>query len=135
MLPQILKEHVLKKLSDYLGHEARFKSFSAATGGCINNGGRIEVDKGDFFLKWNDSKKYPGMFEAEASGLMAIGATQTIHVPTVCFTGESEDGLQYIVLSLVLNTTISLAPFNRSMYRKTAGSLFTLNNDWNLNSN
>lgn len=62
----------------YLPHEIEtslkvqfgtLKSFTPATGGCINNGGIAIFDQEKVFLKWNSANDFPGMFEAEARGL------------------------------------------------------------------
>lgn len=42
-------------------------------GGCINESFRIDTNVGSFFIKYNDARRYPGMFEAEARGLDLLG--------------------------------------------------------------
>lgn len=53
------------------------------SGGCINQGARLTTDRGDaWFLKWNPSAP-PGMFDAEARGLRALGGAAALRVPSV----------------------------------------------------
>ncbi|MBL6446311.1 fructosamine kinase family protein [Fulvivirga sp. 29W222] len=58
-------------------------SFRPASGGCINNGGKIEAGKGTFFMKWNDSKSFPRMFTVESKGLSLLAETQCLQIPEV----------------------------------------------------
>ncbi len=52
-----------------------------ASGGCINNGARLDTRAGgSFFLKWNDTAPLE-MFEAEADGLEALRRSCTVRVP------------------------------------------------------
>lgn len=75
-------------------------SFTAASGGCINSGGRVDTSAGSFFLKWNRQEPLPGMFKAEAKGLEALRATRAIYVPEVIAAGAS-DTYQYLLLEYV----------------------------------
>src|SRR5688500_17118518 len=70
--------------------DSAFKGFSFASGGCINHGGKLKTTLGDFFLKWNDIKKFPGMFEAESKGLNLLREKNNIRIPEVISFGESE---------------------------------------------
>jgi protein-ribulosamine 3-kinase len=65
------------------------KAFSFASGGCINHGGRVTTSQGNYFLKWNDLGKFPGMFAAEAKGLDLLGSGGTIMVPKVINVGTA----------------------------------------------
>ena len=54
-------------------------------GGCINEAVRLRGEGRDFFVKLNDASKVD-MFEAEADGLGAIAASETVRVPApVCW--------------------------------------------------
>lgn len=74
--------------------------FSFSGGGCINQGGKLETSRGIFFLKWNDAKKYPDMFKAEAHGLNMLASPNVIDIPEVILTGDSE-GSQFLVLEFI----------------------------------
>ncbi len=70
---------------------------SAVGGGCINDAHRIDTSAGRFFVKYNHSGRYPGMFAAEAKGLSILRASNTVNVPFVLGYGEAG---QYSVLVL-----------------------------------
>lgn len=79
---------------------SNLKKFEFCSGGCINQGGKLSTDREDFFIKWNDHKKYPHMFEAEAKGLSTLREPQCIDVPQVIATGQAGD-FQYIVMQFI----------------------------------
>jgi protein-ribulosamine 3-kinase len=83
-----------------LGDAVNLNGFSTISGGCINNGGRLKTSSGDFFLKWNDAKKYPSMFAAEAKGLRILKQYSSIHIPDVIGWFE-ESSYQGIVLEFI----------------------------------
>ncbi len=58
-------------------------SFQHASGGCINNGGMLETQKGRIFLKWNRADLYPDMFAVEAQGLALLAGSKALKVPDV----------------------------------------------------
>jgi fructosamine-3-kinase len=80
---------------------AQLKEFEFVGGGCINHGGKLVTTKGQFFLKWNDAKKYPGMFEAESKGLQLLQQSQTINIPQVMGFGE-ENSFQFLILEFIV---------------------------------
>lgn len=82
IIPEEVKKHIEAFFSD---KETGFKilGFQSASGGCINNGGTVKTSAGDFFLKWNDAKKFPGMFKVEAKGLRLLKNPDVIKVPEV----------------------------------------------------
>jgi protein-ribulosamine 3-kinase len=70
------------ELRDALNEKfGKVKSFTTVPGGCINNGGQLVTASGRWFVKWNDALKFPGMFDAEARGLIALSQTRCIRVP------------------------------------------------------
>lgn len=95
MLP--VKESCEQLLTRRLGREIRISDFRSIGGGCINHAGKISTNAGDFFIKWNDAHRYPGMFEAEARGLGLLRETSAIRVPEVIAL-ETTDQDAYIVL-------------------------------------
>jgi fructosamine-3-kinase len=64
------------------------RSAQPLSGGMINQAARLETDDGPLFIKWNEQAPY-GLFEAEAEGLRALAATQTIRVPQVLHTAPA----------------------------------------------
>ncbi len=89
-------------------HDATHRAFDlrsaiAVGGGSINESFRIEGTNGEsYFLKLNDRRHHP-MFVAEAAGLAAIAATNTIRVPQVIACGVADEQsylvLEYLKLS------------------------------------
>jgi len=73
------------------------RSFSFSSGGCINHGGKLTTSTGIYFLKWNDLKKFPGMFAAEAKGLSLLKSAKALAVPEVIFVGAA-DSFQFLLL-------------------------------------
>lgn len=66
-------------------------------GGCINHGACLEVHQQLLFLKWNDARKFPGMFDAERRGLELLSQPKCIRVPEII---EVIDGQAYSGLLL-----------------------------------
>ena len=75
-------------------------AFSPIAGGCINHGGLLSTTAGAYFLKWNHSDAFKGMFEAESKGLSTLRATHAIHVPEVVAT-EDLGEYQYLLIEYV----------------------------------
>jgi protein-ribulosamine 3-kinase len=76
------------------------KTFSFASGGCINHGGKVTTSQGHYFLKWNDLGKFPGMFDAEAKGLELLGSGSTLIVPKVMDFGTAGP-FQFLLLEYI----------------------------------
>jgi fructosamine-3-kinase len=74
--------------------------FVFSSGGCINPGGRLVTSSGNYFLKWNDAQRFPGMFEAEKKGLFLLSAADVIKIPSVSLMGEA-GGFQFILLEFI----------------------------------
>jgi protein-ribulosamine 3-kinase len=89
---------IIQDLKDHL--RAEILNFSFSSGGCINHGGKVETNRGNIFLKWNDLQKFPGMFAAEAKGLSLLAAPKVVAVPEVIFCGSS-GAYQYLVLQFI----------------------------------
>ena len=97
-----IPEDVINSIQIYFHHDISIKNFSPVGGGCINNSGLLQTSRGDFFLKWNDAKKYHGMFQAEAKGLKLLGNTNTIRIPVVTTVGEKGEQ-QFILMEHIKN--------------------------------
>ncbi len=84
---------LLRLLSERMPGEVHLYKLSPIGGGCINDALRAETSAGVFFVKHNNARQYPGMFEAEARGLALLkGASgDTLGVPEVITYGESQD--------------------------------------------
>ncbi|AGA91135.1 fructosamine-3-kinase [Thioflavicoccus mobilis 8321] len=70
-------------------------------GGCINTALRLGDGQREYFIKLNDAAGL-AMFEAEATGLAALAATETLRVPSPLCTGTSSGqaflAMEYIPL-------------------------------------
>lgn len=66
-------------------------------GGDINQAYCLFGSQGKYFLKVNNAKKYPRMFEKEANGLAELNKNCTLIVPQIIQTGIVENE-QYLVL-------------------------------------
>lgn len=72
-LTQILQSN------SFENHEViRVKTVS---GGSINKTYSLQTNRGYLFLKVNNAKAFPGMFEAESKGLKLLAAHSNLHVP------------------------------------------------------
>ena len=93
---------VLEGIKDVLNlpNISSILDFSFAGGGCINQGGKLNTTIGRFFLKWNDDKKFPGMFEAEGKGLDLLHRQNSIRIPKVI--GHGKNGPhQFLLLEFI----------------------------------
>lgn len=94
-IPQVIERDIAERL------DTEIRSFSRLGGGCINHGGRLTTLRGEFFLKWNDAKSLPGMFEAEAKGLSLLRNVGSIRIPNVHEMGEVGE-FQYLLLEFIV---------------------------------
>jgi fructosamine-3-kinase len=94
-LPNPLRQQV----ESALGHE--ITRSVPASGGCINNGARLDTAAaGSFFLKWNASAP-PEMFDAEADGLEALRGACTLRIPRPLARGGGDHGPSWLLLEYV----------------------------------
>jgi fructosamine-3-kinase len=100
MLPQSLIHPVREQLERHAGLSVTLQGFKAADGGCINHGGKLSTSCGDFFVKWNDARRLPGMFEAEKNGLEHLLRPGSIKVPVVIGLGVADE-LQFLILEYI----------------------------------
>ena len=126
-IPFSIQQSIAEKLN------FKIISFSSIAGGCINHGGKLSTNAGDFFLKWNDASRYPGMFEAEKKGLNILRETNTVHVPDVFLNSEIESW-QFIVMEFVNSRTPSKGYWEKlgtglAALHKHSSSYFGLDHD------
>lgn len=65
-------------------------SFQAASGGCINNGGKLTTSSEAVFIKWNSATRYPKMFSKEKLGLELLHKAEGLTIPEVRAVYEGE---------------------------------------------
>jgi protein-ribulosamine 3-kinase len=79
-------------LATALGQPVTVTGVVPLGGGCINHAARIDTTAGQFFAKWHPAPP-PGMFSAEAAGLVALRASGTpLVVPEPLAWGGGADG-------------------------------------------
>jgi protein-ribulosamine 3-kinase len=100
MVPAEISVKVKTLLTKYCGKETHIHGSTSIGGGCINNAMKVQTNSGIFFLKWNDAKRYPKMFEVEAKGLTLLKETNTIGIPQVIATDEA-DSYSLILLEFI----------------------------------
>jgi len=85
----MLPKEIIASMVEKFGNDFRIISERALGGGSINQAARIETNQGLFFIKWNNAKAYPQMFEKEAASLKILDDTQSIRIPKVLMYNES----------------------------------------------
>lgn len=83
ILPQEIRKFCVSEFEE-------IHTFQSIGGGCINHAGRIETKEGVFFIKWNNARLYPNMFELEAKGLDLLASSGAIHIPKVISVFEGD---------------------------------------------
>lgn len=91
MIPGFLKAEAEKILGSRSGKVLNIISTAQVGGGCINHCFRLDTTSRKYFIKYNDAKRYPGMFEAEAKGLSLLRDGDAIHVPEVIAAAAADD--------------------------------------------
>ena len=104
MIGKELKASVAGILQSHFRKEFSIGRISSVSGGSINETYRVETGRGNFFIKYNNARKYPGMFEKEARGLELLGGSGTLRVPEVIGTGEA-DGNAFIVMEYLSSSS------------------------------
>lgn len=89
MLNTEMLRQIEKMLEKRLGNTVKTLRTSVVGGGCINDAHRVDTSEGSFFVKYNNARRYPGMFPAEAKGLELLRISQTVYVPEVIGHGEA----------------------------------------------
>lgn len=132
-LPRPVHEGVAVLLERSFETEVAIHDFSFVGGGCINHGGKLKTEKGNFFLKWNDAHAFPGMFETEALGLNLLAKANAIRIPATFGTGENGDYqfilLEHIESSAYHNRTWHLLGTQLAALHKTSQAQFGLDHD------
>jgi protein-ribulosamine 3-kinase len=100
MIPKDVHVQVEELLSKELNEHVTVSKSQLVGGGCINEARKITTSVGLFFLKWNSSMKFPGMFQAEARGLTILSSPRGIDIPRVIAHEEGSTN-QILILSLV----------------------------------
>lgn len=117
-MPDYIATHAIENLlSKKLNKQVKVLDSKPLSGGCINRAERMKTSSGDFCIKFNSKKQYPGMFEAEGKGLELLASAGAITVPGVVGVGSSGD-LSFLVLEFISSGVIARGfweDFGRSM--------------------
>ena len=89
MIPESIRDHFNKWLSENKGDANGITSAKLLSGGCINDCLVVYASSGSYFIKYNLTDKYPGMFEAEEKGLELLRNADCIQIPEVIYQGIS----------------------------------------------
>ncbi len=92
-------EEIARHIAAVTGRPFSPKPARHVAGGCINSAMTLADDERELFIKLNDASLLE-MFEAEAAGLAALGATRTLRVPEPLCTGIA-GGQAYLVMEHV----------------------------------
>jgi fructosamine-3-kinase len=86
MIPAELSTHLSETLN------LDIKNSKSVSGGSINRAAKISTNRGDLFLKWNNSAP-DDFFEKEADGLKRLDSAGTaLRIPNVISSGNPKDG-------------------------------------------
>lgn len=96
LLPEEVKSQALLLIASQFAQPVKMLRTETIGGGSINHSFKFNTSHGNFFLKWNFSKKYPLMFAAEAKGLALLRSKNIIYVPEVI--AQQESGLFSFIL-------------------------------------
>ncbi len=138
VLNQNLSDDWQKAIESSRGKTAEILRVSIVGGGSINDARRLETSEGTYFAKINSAEEYPGMFEAESSGLWFLKEYSTFRIPIPIATGVTED-IQWILMENI--NSINRKPdfweeFGRKLavMHKRSADYFGLNQDNYLGS-
>lgn len=100
MFPVELKKSVEITLSVANNKPVLISGTSSIGGGCINEAYSLVTNTGKYFIKYNSSETFPGMFEKEAAGLHLLAGSNTIQTPEVIATGSLGE-YPYLILEFI----------------------------------
>jgi len=89
MLPEDLKKSVESLLADKFKTPVIVYEYHTIGGGCINEAFSLKTNMGKYFIKYNSSSAFPGMFNKEAAGIKILADTNTIEIPEVIGSAET----------------------------------------------
>lgn len=128
-----LRQAVLAVLEKELNNHTEIKAARPIGGGDINYALMLETSTGKYFLKYNSVDRYPGMFKAEAEGLMLMQSTNTVAVPNVIGFGENgHEGfliLKYLEQGHRTDKMMEQAGRQLALMHKTTAPTFGLETD------
>jgi protein-ribulosamine 3-kinase len=106
MLPDELKKSVESTLSENTGIQVQISETLSLGGGCINEAYALKTNTGKYFIKYNPATAFPEMFKKEAAGLKILADTNTLSIPGVIATFETEN-YDYLLLQYIESGNIT----------------------------
>jgi len=102
-----LEQFISAVLFQAFGEDIQIKSYQKVSGGCINNGLKINSSIGNYFLKWNE-KKIKDLFLIEEKGLKLISELieKPLSVPKVIGSGHLR-GKDYLLLEYIQKSQLN----------------------------
>lgn len=104
MFDKALENYLNKKLSAHFSKKQEILSIIPVHGGSINSCFHLKTGKGSYFIKINDAKKYPDMFETEVKGLSLLKPASTFHIPEIYFIDE-HNGRSFLLMEFIQSDT------------------------------
>jgi len=89
MIPIAIVSLLEELLKSHTGNKALIEQTQAVGGGSINAAYRIRYAGQDYFLKYNQARRFPKMLELEAQGLNLLANSKKICLPEVIGKGEA----------------------------------------------
>ena len=89
MIPVEISQYLTSWLQRKISFSTKIISSAPLGGGSINETFRIGTTSGPLFIKFNQAKRYPGMFSTEANGLAILEKAGYIRVPNVLHSAET----------------------------------------------
>jgi protein-ribulosamine 3-kinase len=100
MFPVELKKSVELTLSLANNKSVYISGSRSIGGGSINEACLLVTNTGKYFIKYNSAEAFPGMFEKEAAGLKLLAGSNTIKIPGVIAT-DNTDEYSYLILEFI----------------------------------
>ena len=101
----MIPKEVIRGINEYFAGQDildfQIKSIEKAGGGDINEAALFNSTEGQFFVKWNDVRRFPGMFEKEALGLELLRQAEEIQVPKPIYHDEIK-GKGFLMMEAVI---------------------------------
>ncbi len=118
VISQDLSDDWQKAIEKFRDKKITINRVSIVGGGSINDARRLETSEGTYFAKINSAEEFPGMFDAEATGLNFLREHCKFRIPLPVATGITEE-IQWILMENI-NSTNRKADFWEEFGRKLA---------------
>ena len=104
MLPTHFIQYLQTLLSQKLSKQININAIEKAYGGSINQSFKLKTNAGNYFIKINNFKLFPKLFETEAKGLLHLKNTNSFKIPQLIEVGVY-DNLCFLLLEYIEQST------------------------------